>query len=83
MGYIIVSRLTPQGDRRYVAWMEDNQPIMQEMARWLDTGECLEILDYVPGGKSTLNNGAPLYDPTTRIHRWHDVFMKQEQTNGI
>lgn len=72
MGYIIMSRLDADGDRRYVAWMEDDQPIMAEMSRWMRTGESFEILEYVSGEDS------PLYDTTTHIYRWRDAFNREK-----
>lgn len=84
MGYIIMSRLSAQGDRSYVAWVDDDQPIMEEMARWMRTGECFEILDYVQNedrrhayGK-TVDTKYQLYDPTTRIYRWRDAFNREK-----
>lgn len=70
MGYLIVSRVSREGERLYVGWMPDDRPIAKEMQRWLVTGETLEVLEYVQQKTPMLIQS---------IYDWREHFGKQEQ----
>lgn len=48
-GYMIVRITNPANPRPFIAWMDDDRTIAQDMASWLRHGETMEILEYVPG----------------------------------
>ena len=47
-GYMIVRITNPANTRPFIAWLDDDRPIAQDMASWLHNGETMEILEYVP-----------------------------------
>lgn len=73
-GYMIVRINSPASTRPFIVWVAGDAPIAQGMARWLERGVTMEILEYVP---NVSVHNAINFIP--QLNLWGDLLKEQDQ----